>query len=47
MTRSIWKGPFVDLQLNEKSRKIYLNQEEKKLLKHGLEDQQFYLNLLD
>ena len=45
MARSVWKGPFVDINLLKKLKK-YLTLEEKKLLKLGQEDQLYYLNLL-
>lgn len=44
MARSLKKGPFVDAYLLEK---IEALGGKNKLLKHGLEDQLYSLNLLD
>ena len=44
MTRSVWKGPFVDMQLIKKAEKV-TESGRKKLLKPGQEDQQYYLSL--
>ena len=45
MARSVWKGPFVEESLMKKVEK-YKKIQKKFQLKHGQENQQYYLNLL-
>ena len=45
MARSVWKGPFVDLQLVKKAEKTQQSGR-KEVIKTGQEDQQYFLNLL-
>ena len=44
MSRSVWKGPFVEESLIKKVEKIK-NDTNKKPIKHGLENQLLYLIL--
>ena len=46
MTRSVWKGPFVDMYLIKKAENVKNHLEETMLLRLGLEDQPFSQNLL-
>ena len=45
MSRSVWKGPFVDTTLIKKAEKVAVSGR-KEVIKTCQEDQQFYLNLL-
>ena len=47
MARSIWKGPFVEESLIKKVEKKKIIQKEENQLKHGQENQQYYLILLE
>ena len=46
MARAVWKGPFVEESLIKKVDK-QKNDPSKKPIKHGLENQQLYLILLE
>ena len=44
MTRSVWKGPFVDITLLKKAQAVS-NSGKKEVIKTWAEDLLFYLNL--